>query len=48
MSHQLPDEHLTMTFEIIDDDDRKIGLKAFGNSIVNITKTLDESILGMK
>ena len=48
MSHQLLDEHLTLTFEIIDDDDRKIGLKAFGNSIVNITKTLDESILGMK
>ena len=48
MSHQLLDEHLTLTFEIIDDDDRKIGLKAFGHSIVNITKTLDESILGMK
>jgi tRNA threonylcarbamoyladenosine biosynthesis protein TsaE len=44
MMHQLPDEHLTMTFEITVDDDRKICLNAFGHSVVNLTKPLDESI----
>ena len=48
MSHQLPDNHLTMNFEITNDDDRKISLNAFGHSIVNLIKPLDESILGVK
>lgn len=48
MSHQLPDDHLAMTFEITNDDDRKISLNAFGHSIVNLIKPLDESILGVK
>ena len=48
MSHQLPDDHLAMTFEITNDNGRKISLNAFGHSIVNLTKPLDESILGMK
>mgnify|MGYP000535451538 FL=1 len=48
MSHQLPDDHLAMTFEITNDNGRKISLNAVGHSIVNLTKPLDESILGMK
>ena len=48
MSHQLPDHHLAMTFEIINDNDRKINLNAFGHSIVNLTKPLNERIVGMK
>ncbi|MEX1325783.1 MAG: tRNA (adenosine(37)-N6)-threonylcarbamoyltransferase complex ATPase subunit type 1 TsaE [Desulfobacterales bacterium] len=48
MSHQLPDDHLAMTFEITNDNGRKISLNAFGHSIVDLTKPLDESILGMK
>ena len=48
MSHQLPDHHLAMTFEITNDNDRKISLNAFGKTIVNLTKPLDESIVGMK
>ena len=48
MSHQLPDHHLAMTFEIINDNDRKISLNACGRSIVNLTKPFNESIVGMK
>jgi tRNA threonylcarbamoyladenosine biosynthesis protein TsaE len=48
MSRQLPDHHLAMTFEIINDNDRKINLNAFGPRIVNLTKPLNESIVGMK
>ncbi len=48
MSHQLPDHHLAMTFEIINDNDRKICLNAFGHSVVNLTKPLNESIVGIK
>ena len=48
MSHQLPDDHLAKTFEITNDNGRKISLNAFGHSIVNLTKPLDESIVGMK
>lgn len=48
MSHHIPDHHLALTFEIINDNDRKIILNAFGHSIVNMTKPLNESIVGMK
>jgi tRNA threonylcarbamoyladenosine biosynthesis protein TsaE len=48
MSHQLPDHHLSMTFEITNNNDRKISLNAFGKTIVNLTKPLDKSIVGMK
>ena len=48
MSHDLPAEHLTITFEITDDDGRKIGLNAFGHNVVSLIKLLDESIVGMK
>jgi tRNA threonylcarbamoyladenosine biosynthesis protein TsaE len=48
MSHQLPDHHLAMTFEITDDNDRKISLNAFGHRIVNLTKPLNKNIVGMK
>ena len=48
ITYQLPDEHLAITFEMSDDDDRRIGLKAFGHSVVNLTKPLEESIKGLK
>jgi tRNA threonylcarbamoyladenosine biosynthesis protein TsaE len=48
MSHQLPDEHLAIIFEMTDDDTRRIGLKAFGHSVVNLTKPLEEITIGMK
>jgi tRNA threonylcarbamoyladenosine biosynthesis protein TsaE len=48
MSHQLPDHHLAMIFEITNDNDRKISLKACGHSIVNLTKPFNESTVGMK
>ena len=48
MRRQLPDKYLTMTFEITSDDDRKICLDAFGHSVVNLTKPLDEIIQGIK
>jgi tRNA threonylcarbamoyladenosine biosynthesis protein TsaE len=48
ISHQLHDEHLAITFEMTDDDARKIDLKAFGHSGVNLTKLLEEITIGMK
>jgi tRNA threonylcarbamoyladenosine biosynthesis protein TsaE len=48
MSHYLPDEHLTMTFEIAGDNDRKIGLNAFGRSVVNLIELIDNNIKVMK
>ena len=46
--YRLPGEHLAMLFEITDNGDRRIGLKAFGPKIVNLIKPLDERIVGMK
>jgi tRNA threonylcarbamoyladenosine biosynthesis protein TsaE len=41
ISDGLPIEHLTMTFEITDDDYRRISLIAYGHSGVNLIKTLE-------
>ena len=40
VSGGLPAEHLTMTFEITDDDYRRISLIAYGHNVVNLIKTL--------
>ena len=40
VSGGLPAEHLTMTFEITDDDHRRISLIAYGHNVVNLIKTL--------
>ncbi len=40
ISDALPAEHLTMTFEITDDDYRRISLIAYGHNLVNLIKTL--------
>lgn len=40
ISDGLPIEHLTMTFEITDDDYRRISLIAYGHNLVNLIKTL--------
>ena len=43
MSDDLPAEHLTMTFEIADNDCRIISLIAYGHNAVNLIKTLEFS-----
>ena len=43
MSDDLPAEHLTMIFEIADNDCRKISLIAYGHNAVNLIKTLEFS-----
>ena len=50
ISDDLPAEHLTMTFEITDDDYRRISLIAYGHNLVNLIKALelDENIVGKK
>ncbi len=50
MSHDLPAEHLAMTFEITDDDYRRISLIAYGHNLANLIKALelDSSIVGKK
>ena len=50
MSDDLPAEHLTMTFEITDDDYRRISLIAYGQNLVNLIRALelDENIVGKK
>jgi tRNA threonylcarbamoyladenosine biosynthesis protein TsaE len=50
MSDDLPAEHLTMTFEITDDDYRKITLIAYGQNLVNLIRALelDENIVEKK
>ena len=50
MSHDLPAEHLAMTFEITADDYRKISLNAYGLNLVNLIKALelDENIVEKK
>ncbi len=40
ISDVLPAEHLTMTFEITDDDYRRISLIAYGHNVRNLIKTL--------
>ena len=41
MLHDLPVEHLAMTFKITDDDYRKINLNAYGHKAVNLIKALE-------
>jgi tRNA threonylcarbamoyladenosine biosynthesis protein TsaE len=41
ISDDLPAEHLTMAFEITDDDYRRVSLIAYGHNIVNLIKTLE-------
>ena len=41
MSDDLPVEHLTMSFEITDDEDRRIFLNAYGHNAVNLIKALE-------
>jgi len=41
MSDNLPAEHLTMSFEIADDDCRRISLNAYGHNAVNLIKALE-------
>jgi tRNA threonylcarbamoyladenosine biosynthesis protein TsaE len=41
MSPDLPAEHLTITFEIADDDHRRISLIAYGHHLVNLIKALE-------
>jgi len=41
MSPDLPALHLAMTFEITDDDDRRISLIAYGHNLVNLIKALE-------
>ena len=41
MSPDLPAVHLAMTFEITDDDDRRISLIAYGHNLVNLIKALE-------
>ena len=41
MSHNLPAGHLAMTFEITDDDYRKINLNAYGHNAVNLIRALE-------
>ena len=41
MSDDLPAEHLTLSFEIGDDDCRRIRLNAYGHTAVNLIKTLE-------
>jgi len=50
MSDDLPAEHLTMRFEITDDDYRSIALIAYGQNLVNLIRALelDENIVGKK
>ena len=50
MSHNLPAEHLAMTFEITADDYRKIRLLAYGHKPANLLKELelDKRIMGYK
>ena len=39
----LPDDHLNLTFEIVDDEIRRIRLIAGGHATVNLLKTLQQS-----
>jgi tRNA threonylcarbamoyladenosine biosynthesis protein TsaE len=50
MSHDLPAEHLALTFEITADDYRRISLIAYGHNLDNLIKALevDENIAGKK
>jgi tRNA threonylcarbamoyladenosine biosynthesis protein TsaE len=50
MSDDLPAEHLTMTFEITDDDYRRISLIAYGQNLVNLIRALElnKNIVGKK
>ena len=50
MSDDLPAEHLTMRFEITDDDYRRISLIAYGQNLVNLIRALelDKNIVGKK
>ncbi len=50
MSDDLPAEHLTMTFEITDDDYRRVALIAYGQNLVNLIRALklDKNIVGKK
>ncbi len=50
MSGNLPAGHLTMTFEITDDDYREIRLIAYGHKLANLLKALelDKRIVGDK
>jgi len=41
MSPDLPAVHLAMTFEITDDDHRRISLIAYGHNLVNLIKALE-------
>ena len=41
MSDDLPAEHLTMSFEITDNDYRRISLNAYGHNAVNLIKALE-------
>jgi tRNA threonylcarbamoyladenosine biosynthesis protein TsaE len=50
MSDDLPAEHLTTTFEITDDDYRRISLIAYGQNLVNLIRALElnKNIVGKK
>ena len=41
MWNDLPDEHLTMLFEITDNDDRRINLNASGHNAIDLIKALE-------
>ena len=41
VSDSLPTEHLTISFEIADDDCRRISLNAYGHNAVNLIKALE-------
>ena len=43
VSDSLPTEHLTISFEIADDDCRRICLNAYGHTAVNLIKALEWS-----
>jgi tRNA threonylcarbamoyladenosine biosynthesis protein TsaE len=50
ISHELPAEHLALTFEITGDDYRTISLIGYGHNLDNLIKALklDENIVGKK
>jgi tRNA threonylcarbamoyladenosine biosynthesis protein TsaE len=48
MSDDLPAEHLTITFEITDNDCRRISLIAYGQVVVNLIKTFASSLKRLK
>jgi len=50
ISHELPAEHLALTFEITGDDYRRISLIGYGHNLDNLIKVLklDENIVGKK